>query len=164
MLKALKIPQNNCQSRGSLWDKAYEDLQNDEKNLVDVFEKLLLSEPEIQTTSTLANGDPSIREKQMSALVAKKLETMKEAQWKLQMGEKSIEVRQQVDRIVKVVEVAKVFITSAANMDPIHAGLPWAGVCMLLPVRDEIPPELLRELIIGPLADNQGQRAANGRN
>jgi hypothetical protein len=100
----------------------------------------------------------------MSALVAKKLEIMKQKQWKLQMGEKTIEVREQVDRIVKVVEVGKVFITSVASMDPIHAGLPWAGVCMLLPVRDEILPELSQELIIGPVVDNQGQRAANSRN
>lgn len=71
----------------------------------------------------------------MSALVTKKLETMKQEQWKLQIGGKSIEVRQQVDRIVKVVLVGKDFITSVASMDPIHAGLPWAGVCMLLPVR-----------------------------
>lgn len=123
-----------------------------------------MSEPEIQTTSTLADGDPSKREKQMSALVTKKLETMKQKQWKLQMGEKTIEVRNQVDRIIKVVEFGKVLITSVASMDPVHAGLPWAGVCMLLPVRDEIPPELLQKLIIGPVVDNQGQRTANGRN
>ena len=48
---------------------------------------------------------------------------------------KAVEVREQVDRIVKVVLVAKDFISSAASIDPIHAGLPWAGVCMLLPVR-----------------------------
>lgn len=140
------------------------DLQTEKGNLVDAFEKLLLSEPETQSTSTLADGDPSKREKQMSALVAKKLETMKQEQWKLQIGGKSIEVRQQVDRIVKVVLVGKEFITSAASMDPIHAGLPWAGVCMLLPVRIVIPPELLQELISRPPVDNQGQRRANRRN
>ena len=131
------IPQNGGQSCGSLWDKAYEDLQAEKKALVDVFEKLLLSEPEIAAALTGVDGDPSKREKQWSALVNKKLETMKQEQWKVQIGGKSIEVRQQVDRIVKVVLIGKDFITSAASMDPIHAGLPWAGVCMLLPVRDE---------------------------
>ena len=45
-----------------------------------------------------------------------------------------MEVREQVDRIVKLVLVAKDFASAAASLDPIHAGLPWAGVCMLLPV------------------------------
>lgn len=36
-------------------------------------------------------------------------------------------------------------------MNPIQAGLRWAGVCTLLPVCDEIPPELLQELIMGPV-------------
>ena len=61
-------------------------MQADRKELVEAFEKLLLSEPEIQSTSTLADGDPSKREKQISALVAKKLETMKQENWKLQLG------------------------------------------------------------------------------
>lgn len=114
---------------------------------MDVFEKLLVSEPEIESTSTLADGDTSKREKQMSALVAKKLESMETEQWKLRIGGKSVEVRQQVDRIVKVVLVAKDFVTSAASMDPIHAGLPWAGVCMLLPVSDRAPLQVLQELM-----------------
>lgn len=115
-----------------MWDKAYEDLQAEKKDLVDAFEKILLSEPGIDPTLTIADGDPSKREKQMSALVDKKLESMKQEQWRLQIGGKSVEVRDQVDRVVKVVLIAKDFITSAANKDPVHAGLPWAGVCMLL--------------------------------
>lgn len=50
------------------------------------------------------------------------------------MGSHSIEVREQVDRIIKIVTVAKDFVSSVASLDPIHAGLPWAGVCMLLPL------------------------------
>ena len=87
-----------------------------------------MSEPEIE---------PSLkREKQMSVLVAKKLEIMNQEQWRFHVGNKTVEVRQQVNRIVKVVLVAKDFISSVASMDPIHAGLPWAGVCMLLPVSE----------------------------
>ncbi len=41
-----------------------------------------------------------------------------------------------MNRIVKVMLVAKDFVSSVANMDLVHAGLPWAEVCMLLPVSD----------------------------
>lgn len=60
----------------------------------------------------------------MLALVAKKLETMKQEQWKLQTGEKTIEVREQVNWIVKVIELEKKSIPSVARMDSIHADLP----------------------------------------
>jgi len=50
--------------------------------------------------------------------------------------ERSVKVRKQVNRIVKVMLVAKDFVSSVANMDLVHAGLPWAEVCMLLPVSD----------------------------
>ena len=99
-----------------------------------------MSEPEIDPTTSLDDGDTSKREKQMSALVDKKLEAMNKKQWRVRMCSRSVQIREQVDRIVKVVLVAKDFISSAASMDPLHAGLPWAGVCMLLPVSDlELP-------------------------
>lgn len=93
-----------------------------------------MCEPEIESPATQENEDTAKREKQMSALVAKKLEVMNEKKWRFDIGGKSVEVRDQVDRIVKIVLVAKDFISSAATIDPVHAGLPWAGVCMLLPV------------------------------
>lgn len=93
-----------------------------------------MSEPEFEQTTSLGDGDTSKREKQMSALVDKKLEVMNNKQWRVKVCGRSVEVREQVDRIVKVVLVAKDFISSAASIDPLHAGLPWAGVCLLLPV------------------------------
>ncbi len=95
-----------------------------------------MSKPEIEPTLSMGNKDPSEREKQMSALVDEKLAAMNERQWRVRVCGRSVKVREQVDRIVKVVLVAKDFVSSAASMDPIHAGLPWAGVCMLLPVSD----------------------------
>lgn len=95
-----------------------------------------MSEPETEPTASLGDEDTSEREKRMSALVDKKLAAMNKEQWRFKVGDKSVEVREQVDRIVKVVLVAKDFISSVAIIDPIHVGLPWAGVCMLLPVRN----------------------------
>jgi hypothetical protein len=132
----LQVLQHKVESRKSLWDRAYDELRNEKGELVDAFEKILLSQPEIEPIKSLDDGDTSNREKQMSALVDKKLEVMNNRQWRVKLCGRSLEVREQVDRIVKVVLVAKDFISSAASLDPLHAGLPWAGVCMLLPVSD----------------------------
>ena len=89
---------------------------------------------ELGPSFSLDESNPTKREKAMSVFVSKKLAAMNEKKWRFEVGGRSIEVREQVDRIVKTILVAKDFISSIASMDPIHAGLPWAGVCMLLPV------------------------------
>jgi hypothetical protein len=94
----------------------------------------LLAEPEIGPNKSLDDRDTSKREKQMSALVEKKLAIMNDKQWRIKVCGRSVEVREQVDKIVKIVLVAKDFISTAASLDPVHVGLPWAGVCILLPV------------------------------
>jgi hypothetical protein len=97
-----------------------------------------MAEPDIEPIGL--DGDTSQKEMQMSALVDKKLAAMNKKQWRVKVCGRSVEVREQVDRIIKVVLVAKDFVSPVASMDPVHAGLPWAGVCMLLPVSDlELP-------------------------
>ena len=95
-----------------------------------------MSKPEIEPTLSLGKKDTSEREKQMSALVDEKLAVMNEKQWRVRVCGRSVEIREQVDRVVKVVLVAKDFLSSVASLDPIYAGLPWAGVCILLPMSD----------------------------
>lgn len=70
----------------------------------------------------------------MSKLIESKLAAMQDRQWKVSLGKKSVEIRAQVDRILKIIIVAKDLGSSLASMDPIHAGIPWAGVCVILPV------------------------------
>lgn len=101
---------------------------------METFEGILSSEIDVES-STLGRKDSVDREKQMSGLVDKKLAMMELKQWRMKiLSGKPVIVREQIDRIVKIVLVAKDFGSSLASMDPIHAGLPWAGVCMLLPV------------------------------
>ena len=49
--------------------------------------------------------DPSKRERQMSALVDEKLAAMNEKKWRVKMCGRPVEIRTQVDRVVKVVLV-----------------------------------------------------------
>ena len=108
-------------------------MRDDKRELVNSFEKILIPESELEPAGR-DNEDTSKRERQMSSLVNKKLRDMNNRQWRVKVCGRSVEVRGQVDRIVKVVLVAKDLISPMAGIDPLHAGLPWAGVCMLLPV------------------------------
>ena len=70
----------------------------------------------------------------MSAVVDKKLKLFTTQQWKIHIGKETVVIRDQIERIINIVKVVKDFGSSIAGLDPIHAGLPWAGVCVLLTV------------------------------
>ena len=113
------------QQQDDLWRRAYEGLLADDHRLVDVY-KLLLQK-ELGVTS----NDSSIQQR-ASMIITFKLNQIQKKQWRLQWGHKSIKIRSQVDRVVKLVEAFKNVGNVASNAAPIHAGLPWAGVCLLL--------------------------------
>ena len=117
----------------SLWDLAYDDLCQENKELTDTLGKILLSDQQFIASAKL-DYDPDNREAQMSRLIAGKLDAEKKERWRIKIGDHEIEIRQQIDRIVKILLGAKDFVSPIASMDPIHAGLPWAGICVLLPV------------------------------
>jgi hypothetical protein len=100
---------------------------------VEGYEEVLANEISLPNLSVLEN-ESCQRQRQMASLVEKKLAAMRDKEWKITVRGKSLEIRKQVDRVLKIVLAGKDLISSAASMDPIHAGLPWAGVCMLLPV------------------------------
>jgi len=50
-------------------------------------------------------------EKQISQAVGKRLAAMEDKKWRLKFGKYSIEVRAQVDRVIKVVLVEKDFVS-----------------------------------------------------
>lgn len=85
-------------------------------------------------------------QKQMEDVVRKKMEVMTNKQWVLQWGPISVNVRKQVERIVKVVQIFADLASRAASLDPLHAGLAWAGICVILPVSD--PGQSLLRILI----------------
>ena len=121
--------------KSSLWGQAYQDLAKENSKLVISLEELLnLELPAPQNQNSYAASGPSDREDRMSEFIRMRLAAMDDRKWRIKMGEHAIEVREQADRIVKLVIVAKDFISSVASMDPVHAGLPWAGICFMLPL------------------------------
>ncbi|KAJ5725594.1 uncharacterized protein N7483_006951 [Penicillium malachiteum] len=117
---------------GSLWEQAFEELRKDEPDLVASFERVVDSEDDSNSGHVHASGQD--RQQRMAALVDKKIAQMNDRKWRLSIGKTDIEVREKVDQIVKIIMVAKDFVSSAASIDPVHVGLPWAGICVLLPL------------------------------
>jgi hypothetical protein len=90
-------------------------------------------------TTAFAELGTSKREEQMSALVRKKLQVMDAKRWRIQLGNKSIGLSEQVEKAVAIIQLVKEFASPVASADP-HAALAWAGVCILLPVSHPCHP------------------------
>ena len=118
----------------NIWERAFTELADAQPDLIRRFNSILVSEA--QGSDEHADHDTPMppTQEEMSKLIESKLAAMQSRQWKISLGKKSIEVRAQVDRILKIIVVAKDLGSSLASMDPIHAGIPWAGVCVILPV------------------------------
>lgn len=114
--------------RGDLWDLAYKKLLAENEPLVRHYEKVL------KTAATVSDDSAVDIQEQIQAVLVLKRKQVLQKQWRLQWGNKPIKVRTQIDRIVKIIGVFKEAGSVAANADPLHAGLPWAGICFLLAV------------------------------
>lgn len=113
--------------RPDLWQLAYIKFSEKNPDLKRKHERMLSKDTE-------SSGNEGLQTK-MSGILSRKLNQMASRQWSIKWKGKSLQVRDQVDRVVKVVQIAKDFGSAAAGLDPTHAGLPWAGVCLLLQVR-----------------------------
>lgn len=121
------VPQTvNQLARDDLWGLAYQQLVYDQEPSIKHYERLLKAEVSNQADAGL--------EAQIQAFLELKRAQILQKQWKLQWRNKSIKIRTQVDRIVRLIMIFKDVGTMAVNADPLHAGLPWAGICFLLAV------------------------------
>ena len=118
-----------------LWDQAYQLLRTESANkkLLEGYEKILSQEAEGNNDGPSADTGTLNREEKLSMLISKKLQVIDEARWKFRVGGETVEIKAQMERIVKATLFAKDFISSVASSEP-HAALAWTGVCLLLPV------------------------------
>lgn len=134
--RPITIPHANAQPQ-DLWDRAYRLLRDDKatEKLLKNYEQLLLSE--LKDGHVFQNLPDNLEgfdnQKLLSALVSEKLRIMENERWKFQVGNATVEVKAQFDRVVKFVLFAQDIVSSAVSSDP-HAALAWTGVCVLLPV------------------------------
>jgi hypothetical protein len=74
-------------------------------------------------------------EEVMRNIARAKLSQMQEKEWTIKWKGDVFKIRDQVTRIVKVLQTVSGLVGTATALDTTHAaGLAWAGVCVLLPV------------------------------
>jgi hypothetical protein len=125
--------EEEVECHGRLWTQAYLKWASDKKS------KSLAAGYEILLNGDLRKGDKGYKDpgqyELMTSLVKEKLRVMTRKQWTLPWGKTSFVVREQAEKIIKIVQQFSGIGTAVAGLDPTHAGVAWAGVCVLLPVR-----------------------------
>jgi len=129
----LQMVQQSISSEISLWDRAYERFAGKNTDL-DGASREILSTESASAPALLTSKNYADKEKQLSALVRRQVERMESTEWKIRLGSKSIKVRTQVERILKILSAIKDVGRQAASLDPVHAGLPVAGLYLILSV------------------------------
>ncbi|KAN0075809.1 Sex-determining protein fem-1, partial [Elaphomyces granulatus] len=112
-----------------LWSTALNRLQQKDPDLVADFEHIMRTESDVGESGGSDNKSLPIL---MEDIVSQKLSLVNGARWRFRLGNKSIVLRDTVDRVVKIVMSTKDILLSVGQLDPVHAGLPLGGVCFLL--------------------------------
>jgi hypothetical protein len=117
-----------------LWENAYDKLRDKKGDLVDAWEAVLAKNADVQE-------DLPLKEK-MSTVINKELLIITNRQWKIRIlkDRNPVLVRELIDKIVHVFQKVKDLGSAAASIDPVHAGIPFAGICVLVPVSDRQIP------------------------
>ena len=116
----------NALKAEDLRETAYRELRSADQTLVETCEDLLKRE--------IPDPEDSSLQQQILAVLMIKQRQILQRRWKLQWGSKSIRMRAQIDNAVRLINVFKDVGTIASKSDPLHAGLPWAGICFFLTV------------------------------
>ena len=109
-------------SRRDFWALAAEELVKDDDSTVDCLEN-------VRAAAKL--NDSSLAEKLIEETERSKSQLCNK-QWKLQIAGKEFMIRDQLDKIIKFAKAFKDVATPAAGLDPIHAGLPLAGLFLIM--------------------------------
>lgn len=76
------------------------------------------------------------REAEMRSLAQQKLQEMQDREWIIRWKGKDVfNVRKKVTQVAGIIQQLSGLIDAAASLDRVYVGLAWAGVCVVLPVR-----------------------------
>ncbi|RMZ80895.1 hypothetical protein DV737_g2799, partial [Chaetothyriales sp. CBS 132003] len=82
-----------------------------------------------QAAQATGNGDFAT---QLFRTTEERRHELEAKQWKITVGSKQVILREQFERLIKAATVLKDVATVVGSSDPIHAGLPLAGFCLLM--------------------------------
>ena len=95
-----------------LWDRAHRLLREDKskKQLLVAYERILLSELDKDVPPiTFVDWGSRDRTRQVSRLIEEKLKALKESSWRLQLGKQTVEIKSQIEKIIKTVLWGAIF-------------------------------------------------------
>ncbi|RYP43343.1 hypothetical protein DL768_009977 [Monosporascus sp. mg162] len=126
-----------------LWNRAYDDLKEEESGLVDAYEKLLFRKLEGDPNSTdlasqknkIEQRNPDIRRDQLSRLVTAGLKKIKG----------KVKIKENIEKGMQFMLFAKGVINAVIKAYP-EASLAWAGVCCAL------------QMLTNPIAETKANR------
>lgn len=105
---------------GHILNMVLEQLSEDDKRVIDEF---ISSDGEI--SSVLSTVYTACKEKR---------EFCEKMRWRCRLRGRTVWLREEADKVVFWLDKFKQVGDIAANVDPMHAGLPWAGIRLLLEV------------------------------
>ncbi|KAL2889117.1 Vegetative incompatibility protein HET-E-1 [Ceratocystis lukuohia] len=141
--KSESVPLHTLQKK--IWDNAYQGLKSEEPKLVEAFESIILSEPQLDDDSAeptdrtegKATAKPTVTPHQMRKFVERGIERTK----------KEASVKQELDRGWQAVQAVMGIVDTAIRAAP-EAAVIWATVCLGI--------EVLKNPITEALENRQG--------
>ena len=106
-----------------LWRDAFEQVQLEDRNLVQAYDEILTEETGMKGCDTQAIAQEILKLKRTQVL---------NRQWRLSWRNKTLEVGKAFDNLANLFIMFKDVGASAATADPVHAALPWAGILLLM--------------------------------
>ncbi|KAE8454432.1 hypothetical protein EG329_000054 [Mollisiaceae sp. DMI_Dod_QoI] len=117
-----------------LWNQAFDELKEQEENLVEEYEKCLRGDLATMVGLTVSMpGSKVERQEQMAVLLGRKIKQTKDDTWKLKFYGKDIPVKDLAQPVVGIIQWADDYISNALSANP-YASIAWAGVSLLLPL------------------------------
>ena len=120
------IPIGHSTKSEDLWKQAYDALELREQDLMCAYMLLL--------TPTRTNLTASLSPEMIETIVKSKIEDREANQMVINLGGKSVKVREQGEKVIKFILWSKDIVSQALSAQP-YAALAWSGVSILLPVR-----------------------------
>jgi ElaB/YqjD/DUF883 family membrane-anchored ribosome-binding protein len=122
-----------------LWNKAYEDLKSDPKDqkLIKNYEAIIATDISTMVASTaqiLAPVKASSKDNMLRVL-DKKVTEVKENKWRLRFHDHEVLAEDLVKPVISMIDMADQYVSAAVSANP-YASIAWAGVGLILPVRN----------------------------
>lgn len=120
--------QDDGELRNKLWLKAFKLLEERDSELVEDYMKHLRDGNDADADGAVLSKPDNVK-----AAISELLTSREDKQWKIHLAGRKIQVREQVDNLVRLLSFSDKIVKDALSAQP-YAALAWSGVSMFLPV------------------------------